>query len=276
VKLNADSAALRAPALVDALTALTAAAAAAIWALPSNALAAREKADCSPVTAADEAAEAVILEGLARLLPGVPVVSEESSAAWPDRDLGGSAFVLVDPLDGTRELLAGRGEYTVNVALVADGAPVVGIVAAPAQGRLWRGIVGAGAERFALPLRKAATGVPIGVRTWPAEPVALTSRSHLDAQTAALLTRIPGLTQVACGSSLKFCRLAEGEADLYPRLAPTREWDIAAAHAVLVAAGGRVTAPDGAPLVYGRAAHGFLVPAFIACGDPAAAARLLG
>ena len=232
---------------------------------------ARRKPDGSPVTAADEASEALMLGELPRLLPGLPVVSEEQGDAIPKR-LESGTLVLADPLDGTREFVAGLPDHTVNLAVVVEGTPMLGIVAAPAFGLLWRGVVGIGAER--LRLGKPRGTVPIGVRPWPAEdPVAVVSRSHLDDETAALLAAHPQIRRELCGSSLKFCRLAEGSADFYPRLAPTSEWDNAAGHAILVAAGGVVVRPDGDALRYGRAEAGFRVPAFLAVGDPVAARR---
>jgi 3'(2'), 5'-bisphosphate nucleotidase len=261
--------------LLDDLTTLVSRAAAVIMTLRAGTLQERTKADRSPVTAADEAAEAVILEGLAGLLPGVPVISEEAGAG---SHLVGNAFVLVDPLDGTRELLSGRDEFTINVALVRAGIPVLGIVAAPALALIWRTAGRGIAERLHLapgsPASTAAQRSPIGTRPFPAKgPVVLVSRSHPDPATDALLGRLPDAQRIACGSSLKFCRLAEGEADLYPRLGPTRQWDVAAGHAVLLAAGGIVVTPDGVPLGY-RPQEGFAVPGFVACGDPSAPARL--
>jgi 3'(2'), 5'-bisphosphate nucleotidase len=250
--------------LVDALTDLVARAAAAILAIAPAALDTRFKADKSPVTAADEAADAVIAQGLARLLPGVPVVSEESR----DRPAAlGETFVLVDPLDGTKEFVAGVGEYTVNVAIVTAGEPIAGFVAAPALGFVWRGVVGRGAER--LGLDRTVAPAAIHCRPAPASGlVAAASRSHFTAATAAFLDRVGVTSRVSCGSSLKFCRLAEGAIDVYPRLSEISEWDIAAGHALVTAAGGVVTTPAGAPLRYGDAAHGFAVPGFIAWGDP--------
>jgi 3'(2'), 5'-bisphosphate nucleotidase len=185
----------------------------------------------------------------------------------------------VDPLDGTRELLAGRDEFTVNVAFLSSGRPQLGLVGAPAQGLIWRGIEGQGAERLRL-----AAGQAVGsaqerraIRTRPCPRsgmVAAVSRSHLDAETEALLARLPIGDRLACGSAVKFCQLAEGAADLYPRLSPTCEWDVAAGHAVLVAAGGIVTKPDGTKLGYGGVAEHFRVPAFVAWGDPSAASKL--
>ena len=266
--------------LLDELTTIVSAAAAAILATRAGSLDVRAKADLSPVTAADHAAEAVILEGLARLLPGVCVVSEEAAGrALPDRIP--SSFVLVDPLDGTRELLAGRDEFTINVALLSGGRPRVGIVAAPAAGILWRGIEGRGAERLRLsagaPASAAHERSEIRTRPSPGSGlVAVVSRSHLEPQTQAFLARLPIADRRACGSAVKFCQIAEGAADVYPRLSATCEWDVAAGHAVLAAAGGAVLTPQGAPLTYGRMLESFRVPAFVAWGDPSAAVRFGG
>jgi 3'(2'), 5'-bisphosphate nucleotidase len=264
--------------LLDELTSIVSAAAAAIVAARAGSLDTRTKADHSPVTAADHAAEAVILEGLARLLPGMCVVSEEAvGRAPPDRIP--DRFVLVDPLDGTRELVAGRDEFTINLAIVDGRRPRLGIVAAPAQGLLWRGIEGSGAERLRLAPgapANAAQGRSI-MRTRPAPRtglVAAVSRSHLDSRTEALLARLPIADRHVCGSAVKFCQIAEGSADVYPRLSATCEWDVAAGHAVLAAAGGVVTTPEGGPLSYGWIAESFRVPAFVAWGDPQAAVRL--
>ena len=226
----------------------------------------RTKADGSPVTGADEAAEAVIREGLARLGLPLPVVSEEQA----DRErasLAAPSFILVDPLDGTREFIAGRDEYTVNIGVVADGAPVAGVIVAPARGTVWRGIVGRGAER--LKFSAGGTSAPEPIRTRPrpeADILVMVSRSHLDARTETYLKRWPDARREASGSALKFCRVAEGAADLYPRLGPTHDWDVAAGHAIVVAAGGSVVTPDGTPLVYGT--PDLKIPAFLACGDP--------
>jgi 3'(2'), 5'-bisphosphate nucleotidase len=225
------------------------------------------KPDQSPVTAADEASEAAILEGLARLLPGVPVVSEEMSARQAPPKLGGS-FILVDPLDGTREFIAGRDEYTVNLAIVTRGTPIAGIVAAPKQAMAWRGVVGSGAEKLRLTAGGAGEPQPIRTRAWPGErAVAVVSRSHLDPATAAFVAKLGPLARDESGSAIKFCRIAEGLADVYPRLATTCEWDVAAGNALIVAAGGIVTNPQGAALAYGDAAGNFRIPAFIAWGD---------
>ena len=226
----------------------------------------RLKADQSPVTVADEASEALIIEGVARLLPGVPVISEESADAKRDRFDG--SFLIVDPLDGTREFLAGRDEFTVNLAIITGGVPIAGIIAAPARGRVWRGVVGIKAERLRLLEDGADQAQPISTRTWPREgAVAAVSRSHFDPATDAFLAKLGPVTRSASGSALKFCQVAEGGVDVYPRLATTCEWDVAAGQALVVAAGGSVTTPQGLPLDFGRAAENFRVPAFIAWGD---------
>jgi 3'(2'), 5'-bisphosphate nucleotidase len=256
--------------LLDGVTLIASRAAAAILAVPTPAATRRDKPDRSPVTMADEASEAIILDELARLLPGVPIVSEEAAGRNAPAMLG-ERFLLVDPLDGTRELLAGEREYTVNVALVRNGVPVLGVIAAPALGQVWRGSVGHGAERLRLApgagVAAASERTAIRTRVRPARGlIAVVSRFHREAATDAYLDRLPDVERVVCGSSIKFCRLAEGAVDIYPRLSSISEWDIAAGHAVLTAAGGAATTPGGKPLSYGRA--GFLVPGFIAVGDP--------
>ena len=265
-------------ALLDELTSIVSKAAAAALAARANGLEARTKPDQSPVTAADEASEAVILDGVSRLLPGVPILSEEAHSRSPAGPLGES-FVLVDPLDGTRELLAGRDEFSINLGLVQSGEPRLGIVAAPARGVLWRGAGPGSAERLHLPAGAPASAVrertAIRPRPLPAAGIiAAVSRSHLDSETEAFLDRIPGVQLRRSGSAVKLCQVAEGSVDLYPRLAPVCEWDLGAGHAVLMAAGGIVIAPDGTPLSYGRKANGFIVSGFIAWGDPAAPGKL--
>lgn len=267
-----DLAALTSLRLLDELTTIVSRAAAAILLMDPRTVTRRAKPDLTPVTAADEVSNEEIIKGLSCLLPGLPIVSEESMEVSGAAHIGRS-FVLVDPLDGTREFLAGRDEFTVNLALVIDGIPVVGLIAAPALGFVWRGIVGRTAERLRLSAgataEKAAEIVVIRTRRRPTDGlVAAVSRSHFDAETEALLARLPVKTQIACGSSIKFCQIAEGGADLYARLAPTHEWDIAAGHAIVTAAGGVVMSPEGKPVTYGGLAEGFVVPAFLAFGDP--------
>jgi 3'(2'), 5'-bisphosphate nucleotidase len=261
---------------LDTLTKIVARAAAATLATPFSSVERRIKDDFSPVTAADEASEAVIVEGINRLLPGIAVIAEESVDRAAAANLHPS-FVLVDPLDGTKEFLAGRDEFTVNVAIVTHGVPIAGIIAAPAQGLLWRGVVGGKAERLRLRLGAGAAEAydrqSIRARSAPDRLIVATSRSHLDAASEDYLARLPVAKRFPCGSSVKFCYLAQGEVDVYPRLAPTHEWDIAAGCAILTAAGGAVTGPDGGTLQFGRQAEKFLVPGFIAWGDPAKAAK---
>ncbi len=259
--------------LMDDLSALIARACAEIGATSPTTMVRRLKPDQSPVTAADEASETVILQGLTQILPKMPVVAEESASAAAPANLTGS-FVIVDPLDGTREFLAGRDEFTINLAIVTRGLPVAGIIAAPKQGQLWRGVIGHGAERLRLSGGSSGPAEAISTRPWPDAPVAVVSRSHMDAATDKFVSALGPTTRVPCGSAIKFCHIAEGTADIYPRLATTCEWDVAAGHALVVAAGGLVTAPLGIPLTYGRAAENFRVPAFVAWGDPGKAAAV--
>ena len=254
-------------ALMEDITPIVARAAAVIRQCGPSAL--RQKPDGSPVTAADEAAEAVILRSLERLAPDIPIISEERAATGPAPSAGstGEPYFLVDPLDGTREFIAGRDEFAVNIALINRGTSLMGIIAAPAADLVWRGIVGGGgAERMVLSDQSRRTA--IRTRPRPAHPVIMISRSHLDAGTEAYLARVPQASPVTCGSSIKFCRVAEGTADLYPRLAPTHDWDIAAGHAIVAAAGGDVRTAGGSALVYGTPQR--LIPDFIARGDPSA------
>lgn len=229
------------------------------------------KADGSPLTAADLAAEGVIAAGLAAECPGLPVISEEAAIAVDGLGSHGEAFLLVDPLDGTKEFLGRTGEFTVNIALIEGSRPRAGVVHAPALGKLWLGIPGAEAalvETGALHGRaEEAPRHPIRVRPRPAAGlVAVASRSHLDAATRDFLAGLPVADRRSIGSSLKFCLVAEGQADVYPRFGPTMEWDTAAGQAVLEAAGGQVTTPEGTPLRYGKAASGYRNGAFIAWG----------
>lgn len=228
----------------------------------------RRKADDSPVTDADERGEALLVTGLARLLPGVPLLAEEAASrgTLPTRH---DEFVLVDPLDGTREFLAGRAEYTVNIALVVGGSPVAGALHAPALGRTWAGTAGAGAlaadhTRGAIPAPAAFAAIT--TRPPPPSPVAVVSHSHLDPESLAFLDRLGVGERRPVGSSLKFALIAEGAADVYPRFGPVMEWDIAAGHAVLAAAGGAVLHPDGTPVTYGNATASYRCRPFVAWG----------
>ncbi len=222
---------------------------------------ARLKADRSPVTDADEAAEAVIVEALRRLAPDIPVVAEEMAAASPAPLEAGERFWLVDPLDGTKEFLGGNGEFTVNIALVERDGPTLAVVGAPARDLLY---VSDGSGSW----RADGSGgfVPIRTRRPPARGLtAATSRSHLDEESRAFLATLPVADTVTGGSSLKFCLVAEGGADVYPRFGRTMEWDTAAGHAILKAAGGNVVLPGGEELRYGK--PGFANPAFVAWGS---------
>lgn len=229
---------------------------------------AREKADRSLVCDADERAEAVILQGLHERLPFLPVIAEEA-ASRGEKPRCGRAFILVDPVDGTREFLHRNGEFTINIALILDGIPQVGVVYAPALKRLW--MAGDHAYVFEVgpgePLPAAAERREIHVRLAPAAGLtALASRSHGDAQTEAFLAALPIADRRSAGSSLKFCMVAEGEADVYPRFGPTMEWDTAAGDAVLRAAGGRVLDERGVDLRYGKAENQYRNGAFVAWG----------
>lgn len=222
----------------------------------------RGKSDASPVTEADERAEAAIVPALQALAPDLPIVAEEAVAAGRVPDVSGGLFWLVDPLDGTKEFVSRNGEFTVNIALVHLGAPVLGVVLAPALGTLWAGVAGQGAFVEDADGRR----VPARCRAVPTEGLTVTaSRSHGDASALdAFLAGLQVARLVNAGSSLKLCRIAEGAADLYPRLGRTMEWDIAAGHAVLAAAGGGVHTLQGEPLHYGK--PGFENPHFYATG----------
>src|ERR1700761_441863 len=220
---------------------------------------ARVKAARSPVTDADEEAERLILAELARHFPGVPVVAEEAAAAGKIVRVG-AHFFLVDPVDGTKEFVKRGGEFTVNIGEIIDGEPVAGVVLAPAIGRLFVGQVGEGAFEISNGATRA-----ISARAPAADGlVAVSSRSHPDPKTDELLKTLTIKGHTNAGSSLKFCLVAAGEADIYPRAGQTMEWDTGAGHAVLAAAGGTVTTWEGAPFLYGK--PGFLNGPFIARG----------
>lgn len=239
----------------------------AILAVRAAGHAVEEKADRSPVTEADRAAEAIILGAIAEAAPDLPVVAEEEVAAGRLPPVAGT-FLLVDALDGTKEFINGGSDFTVNIGLVRDGAPVAGIVHAPASGLTWFGLAGEGAWRIAGSEPQRA--VAIFVRPPPADGLdVVASRSHRTPDTDAFIARFPGARTVSAGSSLKFVTVAEGRADLYPRLGPTSQWDTAAGDAILRAAGGRVLTLDGRPLSYGprpgaSGAAAFLNPSFVA------------
>jgi len=230
---------------------------------------ARQKTDHSPVTDADEAAEAHILKGLQALVPGVPVVAEEEVAAGRVPQIG-MHFFLVDPLDGTKEFINRNGEFTVNIAEIVNGLAVRGVVYAPAKQRLFFGETPGGAFEIASSVDVApdlAQARRIKVRRPPPGGLtAVASRSHRDKKTEEYLAAYPVKDFITAGSSLKFCLVAAGEADIYPRHGTTMEWDTAAGDAVLTAAGGRVTNLDGSAFLYGRAAEKFANPHFVARG----------
>jgi len=223
----------------------------------------RAKADASPVTAADEAADALISAGLRKAFPGIPLVTEEQAESHAVR---GKSFLIVDPLDGTREFVQRRGDFTVNIAYVADGVPVLGVVYAPAKGRLFLTLAEGGAAEEEGPLDPARAGPMrrIGVSAPDNSGLmVVASKSHRDAATDDYIARYAVRDMTSAGSSLKFCLVATGEADLYPRLGRTMEWDTAAGQAVLLAAGGKVVRfDDHLPLSYGK--PGFENPFFIA------------
>ena len=248
--------------LIDDVRAAALSAGAAILEVYGQDFAVERKADASPVTHADRLAEAIIVEALRRATPEIAVVAEELAAAGHLPATAPERFWLVDPLDGTKEFIARNGEFTVNIALIERGCPVLAVVHAPAQdvtywaegGRAFRQRGGRGAAEA------------IAARPVPAEgAVVLHSRSHADeAELAAWIARLKRPERRISGSSIKFCLVAAGEADLYPRFGTTMEWDTAAGQAVLEAAGGMVKTRDGAPLLYGK--PGFVNPDFIASG----------
>ena len=227
------------------------------------------KGDGSPVTLADQEAESIILKGLEGAYLDIPVVAEEAVAAGEiPADLG-KKFILVDPLDGTREFINGRSDFTVNIALVENGVPTIGAVYAPAKGEIfWSD--GTASYKALVQDGEMGASQPIRVRAKPEVPVIVASRSHKDAETEAYCAAQGPHELVSAGSSLKFCLLAEGKADLYPRFGPTMQWDTGAGHAVLKGAGGTVTKTDGSPFSYGRIAHEgklFLNPGFLATSE---------
>jgi 3'(2'), 5'-bisphosphate nucleotidase len=250
------------------------------------------KADASPVTAADREAEAILVEALNTVAPGIPVVAEEAASAGVYPAIG-REFFLVDPLDGTREFVSGSEDFTVNIALVRDGRPNLGIVYAPATGQLYAGLGNSGELGSAIEvivpadvrdgtsnrqIRNLAELSPRVIQCRVPKLEALTvvsSRSHRTAEVEEFLSPFNVRERRLVGSSLKFVTVARGDADLYPRIGSINEWDTAAGHAVLVAAGGTVTTFDGLPLMYGKAAAKFRNPDFIAWGSADLAKRLL-
>ncbi len=243
-------------ALLDACARAARAAGAEILKLVAAGFEVELKSDQSPVTVCDRAAEAIILDALAVAAPGVPVIAEEEVAAGRI-PVHGATYFLVDPLDGTKEFVRGGDDYTVNIGLIVDGSPRLGVVYAPATNRLHGGIVGlaGSAKAGGAWLDEGRGRFSIHTRALGEARDAVASKSHFNQATADYLEQAIGACEhVSVGSSLKFCLVAEGKADIYPRLSPTCEWDTAAGHAVLLAAGGRVDGPDGTPLRYGKTA----------------------
>ncbi|USG60542.1 3'(2'),5'-bisphosphate nucleotidase CysQ [Sneathiella marina] len=249
------------PALTQAITEMARLAGDKILTIYNQDFDVKTKSDASPVTEADVAAEKIILDGLRALTPDIPILAEESAAAGDIPDLSGGVFWLVDPLDGTKEFVHKRGEFTVNIALVEQGKPTMGVIHVPAKntsyfaegpGKVWRQDGDAAAR-------------PIATRTAPDTGLTVVaSRSHRTAETDTYIEKFEVAELISAGSSLKLCLVAEGAADLYPRFGRTMEWDIGAGQAILEAAGGRVETVDGAPLLYGKDGHDN--PYFIAKG----------
>lgn len=223
-----------------------------------------DKADDSPLTQADLAAHRIIEQRLSALRPRYPVLSEEGHHAGFEERAGWHRYWLVDPLDGTREFVRKNGEFSVNIALIEDHRPILGVIHAPTRGKTYSARRGHGAHRI-----DASGRVPIRTRTVPDTPSVFVSRSHQDAQLQQLMQRLPEHHALSRGSSLKFCAIAEGEADLYPRTGPTSEWDTAAGQCVLEAAGGAVLRlPELTPLRYNQKAS-LINPGFLVVGDTA-------
>ena len=256
--------------LAEALIETALVAGRAIMAIYESSFAVEMKCDASPVTEADRVAEEIILADLAKYAPNIPVVAEEACSIGHIPSVGG-AFFLVDPVDGTREFISRNGDFTVNIGLVRDGCPVMGLVYAPVHGCLFIGRADGGAERLMVRDHKVVGRCAINV-TAPAvqPPRIVASRSHRTTETDVFIARYPGAALVSAGSSLKFCLMAAGEADLYPRMGPTMQWDTAAGDAVLRAAGGSVSTLDGTPLGYGpgsgQGAMAYANPWFVARG----------
>ncbi len=249
--------------LGERLAAITVEAARLILPLWQSGLTVDSKADNSPVTEADRRGETLILARLAECFPGIPVISEEDASESGTPDAIGPQFFLVDPLDGTKAFIRGDPNFTVNIGLIVDGRAVAGAVAAPPSGEVWfTDGVGARKRQFS-----ATHSQPVHARTWPkGEALALISHTMKPEARDDLAAKYGfDLTQ-AMDSSIKLCRIAEGSADIYPRHGPTMEWDTAAGHAVLTAAGGYLTTPEGQPFIYGKAHAGFRNGWFVARG----------
>ena len=250
--------------LLQSLIELSIRAGAEIMVIYATDFSAKEKGDLTPVTEADEAAERIILTGLSKIDGAIPVISEEAASAGRIPDVS-DRFFLVDPLDGTKEFISRNGEFTVNIALVENGVPVAGVVYAPALKRIFWGEQGVGAAHGKVENETAGHWHPLAVRALPADgATVVASRSHRDQATEDWLKKVKVKSLCSAGSSLKFCLVAAAEADLYPRFGRTMEWDTAAGHAVLLAAGGKVVTVDGPALTYGKRQRGYDNPGFIA------------
>ncbi len=263
--------------LADALGRIALRAAAVVMRAYDAHVPVRLKSDASPVCEADESSEAIILDSLAHLFPAIPVVAEEAVSRGIAPEIG-REFFLVDPLDGTREFAARNGEFTVNIALIRDGAPVCGAVCAPVAQRLWLATPNRATFCIAKPgedLPRASKRSHVrGRSAHPNDLAAFVSRSNLDPTTEAWLAKRSVRHRTPVGSSIKFCLLASGEADLYPRFGPTMEWDTAAGDAVLRAAGGFVLDETGQLMRYGKVEQSFRNPGFVAWADQEAARQL--
>ena len=228
-----------------------------------------EKSDASPVTKADQLGEDVIADHLARIAPDITMIGEEAVSGGARPSMESGRFFLVDPLDGTKEFIKKGSDFTVNIGLIDEFQPVLGVVLAPAMKTLYWGVVGEGAWMAPVDGLEVGEPKPISTRSFDADNLSIVaSKSHRSDALEDWLSHYPGADNVSIGSSLKFCLLAAGEADLYPRLGPTCEWDTAAADAILRAAGGTVLAPDGDPLKYGKDPTTFLNPWFLCKADP--------
>ncbi len=250
--------------LIDDIIAISRRAGAAINRIYHQDFEVVQKDDASPLTQADLASHCLIRDALLALTPGIPFLSEESAALDYASRADWSEYWLVDPLDGTKEFIKRNGEFTVNIALVRDHEPVLGVVHVPVSGRTYWGMTGAGAMR----VDQYGHAQAISVRRPCPEPVVVVgSRSHANPRLEQHLAALGSYELVSMGSSLKFCLVAEGKADFYPRLGPTSEWDTAAAHAVVTAAGGQVVTLDGQALRYNCKAS-LLNPEFLVIADP--------
>ena len=251
-------------ALMQSLIDLSVTAGKEIMAIYATDFSAKAKGDLTPVTEADEAAERIILSGLAKIDGAIPVISEEAASAGRIPEVA-AKFFLVDPLDGTKEFISKNGEFTVNIALVENSVPVAGVVYAPALKRIFWGEKGVGAAQGQIDAGLDPAWTRLSVRRSPADGVTVVaSRSHRDSATEDYLKTVKVKSLCSAGSSLKFCLIAAAEADLYPRFGRTMEWDTAAGHAILLAAGGKVMTVEGPVLAYGKRARGYDNPGFIA------------